>query len=171
MPPSHFGVVDRSQSEVFAGQYSNGPSVDGNSSSDASSGSEREKDAVLALSALSLAGRPRFTEEQEALEKELLTDEERAAILADIFGKLNKGIRQKNKKARRDLDKESINFLLMHMRHEIERIPDNEKPALLEARRKAKDEEFSDARLELFLRCEDMNATVRKITLSADAPR
>jgi hypothetical protein len=129
------------------------------------SDAERE-DAALALSFLSLADRPRFTEEEEALEKATLTDEERAAALADTYGKLNEGIRQKNKKARRDLDRESIDFLIRHMRHEVNMIPDEQKPALLEALARAREDEFSDARLERFLRCDSMNAKVRKHVLS-----
>lgn len=124
------------------------------------------EDAALALSFLSLADRPRFTEEEEALEKATLTDEERAAALADTFGKLKEGVRQKNKKARRDLDRESIDFLIKHMRHEVNIIPDEQKLALLEALVRARGEEFSDARLERFLRCDSMNTTVRKHVLS-----
>jgi len=119
-----------------------------------------KEDAVLALSYLTIADRPVFTKQQEELEEASMTDEERAAVLADTFGKMCKGSRPKNKKARRDLDRDSIDFLIKFMRHEIEAIPMAQKQALLEAQIKCPPEEFSDARLERFLRCDGMNAKV-----------
>ena len=71
-----------------------------------------DEDAAYALSFLSLSDQPRFTEEQEELERLTMTDEERAAVLVDTFGKLCKMNRHKTKKARRDLDKDSIDFLV-----------------------------------------------------------
>lgn len=119
-----------------------------------------DEDAAFALSFLSLSDQPRFTEEQEELERLTMTDEDRAAVLVDTFGKLCKMNRHKTKKARRDLDKDSIDFLVRHMRHEIDAIPNNQKTALLKAREKCRPQEFSDARLLLFLRCVGMNAKV-----------
>jgi hypothetical protein len=46
------------------------------------------------------------------------------------------------------------------MKCEIERIPAHRKNALIEAQAKCSPDEFSDARLEKFLRCEGMNAQV-----------
>ena len=46
------------------------------------------------------------------------------------------------------------------MRNEIDAIPNDQKTALLNAREKCRPEEFSDARLLLFLRCVGMNAKV-----------
>jgi hypothetical protein len=89
-----------------------------------------------------------------------MTDEERAAVLVDTFGKLCKMNRHKRKKARRDLDKESIEFLVKRMRNEIDAIHNEQKTALLNAREKCRPQEFSDARLLLFLRCVGMNAKV-----------
>jgi hypothetical protein len=67
---------------------------------------------------------------------------------------------QKSKRARRDLDPESIAFLIKRMRDEIEGIPKSKKRALLEAQENCGEEEFSDERLERFLRCEGMDAQV-----------
>jgi len=117
-----------------------------------------KEDAFLALSALSVAGLPRFSEEQEALERASLTDEEKAAILADMFGKYCCIGPRQNKRARRDLDRESIDFLISFMKSEIANTPAEEKQALMEAQTKCEADEFSDARLETFLRCEGMNA-------------
>jgi hypothetical protein len=120
-----------------------------------------EEDAAYSLSFLSLSDQPRFTEEQIELERLTMTDEERAAVLVDTFGKLCKMNRHKRKKARRDLDKESIEFLVKRMRNEIDAIHNEQKTALLNAREKCRPIEFSDARLLLFLRCVGMNAKVR----------
>jgi hypothetical protein len=60
------------------------------------------------------------------------------------------------------LDRKSIEFLVHQMRLELERIPENEMRALVEAQTKCGEDEFSDARLERFLRCEGMNAKVRR---------
>jgi len=103
------------------------------------------------LSVLALSGRPRFTEANLEEERENMTDEERARTLADLFGKLCSVRRVK--RARRDLDDESMTFLVKQMRLEIERTPVESKKALVEAEAQCREEEFSDARLEMFLRC------------------
>jgi hypothetical protein len=54
----------------------------------------------------------------------------------------------------------TVSFLLKQMRIEIERIPQEKKQALLEAQQKSRAEEFSDGRLEQFLRFEGMNPKV-----------
>ena len=125
--------------------------------------SDREE-AAFALSALAVSDRPRFTQQQEAIERATLTDEERLAALSDLFGQMCLVSNHQAKRARKDLDRESISFLVKHMRIEIERIPANKKQALLEAQTKCRAEEFSDARLERFLRCEGMNTKVRTMT-------
>jgi hypothetical protein len=107
------------------------------------------------------SGRPRFTEEQEKIEQATMTDDEKAAALADLFGRSCAVSTHKNKRAKLDLDRNSIEFLLQQMRLELERIPLDRKRALVEAQMKCGEEEFSDARLERFLRCEGMNAKVR----------
>jgi hypothetical protein len=58
------------------------------------------------------------------------------------------------------LGKKSIEFIVHQMRLELERIPEDEKQAFVEAQMKCSTEEFSNARLERFLRCEGMNAKV-----------
>lgn len=124
--------------------------------------SEKEDDvAAFLLSSLAVSDRPIITEEEEALEKATLSDLEKANILADTFGSYcSQGVRY-NKKARKDLDQESLSFLVRLMRAELDNIPLKEKSALVEAQAKARPEEFSDTRLEKFLRCEGMNTKVR----------
>jgi len=107
-------------------------------------------------SVLLLSGLPRFT--AHAQEKANMTDEERAAALSDMFGKYCNVDSQKNKKARRDLDEDSVAFLVKHMRAYLKRIPKGKKHALMEAQQQCGAEEFRDKRLERFLRCEGMNA-------------
>lgn len=119
-----------------------------------------DEDEGNLLSILLLAGRSRFTEQQALLESSTLTDAERADALSDLFGKKCSVSGHENKKPRRDLDKDSIDFLVEQMRKEIELIPNDQKQALMEAKAKARSEEFSDERLVKFLRCQGMNATV-----------
>lgn len=119
------------------------------------------EDAVFALSALAVAGRPKFTDEQDALEQATMTDEERMAVLSDKFGKMCTVSDRQNKRPRRDLDQASIDFLVGQMKLELLRIPDDQKRALLEANASCSPDEFSDARLIQFLRCEGMNVKVR----------
>jgi hypothetical protein len=107
------------------------------------------------------SGRPRFTEEQEKIEKATMTNEEKAAALSDLFGRSCSISTHVHKRAKMDLDRSSVEFLVQQMRLELERIPEEEKRALTEAQTKGRAEEFSDARLERFLRCEGMNAKVR----------
>lgn len=132
--------------------YNNGNSM--------ASDSDKE-DAALALAALAVAGRPRFTEQDEESEHASMTDEERVEALCDVFGKeCAIAGTHPSKRARKDLDRESIHFLVGQMRMEVECIPVNEKRALMEAQQKARPEEFSDSRLERFLRCTGMNPKV-----------
>jgi hypothetical protein len=111
------------------------------------------------LSVVQLSGLPRFTNHAE--ERANMTDDEKAAALSDMFGKYCNVDIQKSKRTRRDLDPESIAFLVKRMRDEIERVPAHNRTALIEAQEKCGEEEFSDERLERFLRCEKMNAQVR----------
>jgi hypothetical protein len=121
--------------------------------------SEAELSEYL-LSLLTL-DRPMITEEQMELERALMTDEERAVALSDMFGKQCAVDEHQSKRAKKDLDKNSIEFLVKMMRVEIGRIPEDRKRALVEAQTKCRADEFSDARLERFLRCEGMNVKVR----------
>jgi hypothetical protein len=127
--------------------------------------------AELSEYLLSLLTRNRsmITEEQVELERAAMTDEERAAALSDLFGKQCAVDEHQSKRAKKDLDKNSIEFLVKMMRVEIGRIPEDRKQALLEAQTKCGVDEFSDARLERFLRCEGMNAKVclRDISMCA----
>jgi hypothetical protein len=123
----------------------------------ASSGEKEDDVAAFLLSSLALSDRPVITEEQEALERATLSDAEKAIILADFFGIYCSESVRHNKKARKDLDQASLAFLVKLMRADLDSIPVKEKPALVEAMAKARPEEFSDERLEKFLRCEGMN--------------
>jgi hypothetical protein len=102
---------------------------------------------------------PRFTDDEEIREKETMTDKEKAAALADMFGKMCIAPRQ-TKRSRKELDDESVQFLIKQMRLELAKIPNGKKSALIEAQAKCRTEEFNDRRLEQFLRCEGMNAEV-----------
>jgi len=115
------------------------------------------------LSILALSGRQQFTEDQGKLEKVNMTDEERVRVLCDIFG--NYCNTHQNKKARKDLSTEEVAFLVKQMRIEIERIPEARKDALMKAQVKCRAEEFSDERLERFLRCDGMDVKVRMSVL------
>ena len=104
---------------------------------------------------------PRFTEEQEEAERNALTDEERAAALSDLLGTKCAVDIHKSKKARQDFDCKTTSFYVNQMRLEINQIPEENKRALMEAQQlKCHADEFRDARLEQFLRCEGMNAKV-----------
>ena len=110
------------------------------------------------LSILALSGRAKFTEQQSELEKATLTDRERAEALSDLFGRTCSLNTHENKRPRRDLDRESIDFLVRQMRAEMDSIPIDKKLAMMEAQAKGRADEFSDERLTKFLRCEGMNA-------------
>jgi hypothetical protein len=137
------------------------PKHDSAASSSTASESDDREDAVFALSALAVADHPQFTEEQEQIEQSQMSSDERVAALCDLFGKCTLAGTHPNKKAKRDLDRESLDFLVAQMRLELELIPANKKEAFMEARAKCRpEEEFCDARLERFLRCEGMNTKV-----------
>jgi hypothetical protein len=113
------------------------------------------------LSVLALSGRAKFTDEQEEAEKANMSDQEKAKVLCDLFGKYC-SVHHQDKRAKRDLGTTDIAFLVKQMRMEIEKIPVAEKEALVEAQQKCnRPEEFSDRRLEQFLRCEGMDVKVR----------
>lgn len=122
---------------------------------------EEEEVSEYLLSVLALSGRAKFTDEQEEAEKANMTDQEKAKVLCDLFGKYC-SVHHQDKKAKRDLGTKDIAFLVKQMRMEIEKIPVAEKQALMEAQQKCNRlEEFSDHRLEQFLRCEGMDVKVR----------
>ena len=118
-------------------------------------------DTAFVLTSLTLADRPRHTDEQVAKEQQSLTEEEREEALSDMFGRHCSVGRRPGKCARRDLDYESITFFIKQMRLYIENISDDKKAAFMEARAKCRDEEFCDSRLKQFLRCQGMNVEVR----------
>lgn len=122
--------------------------------------SSDRSDALDALSALAVADRPKFTDAQHAEEQASLSYAERMEALADKFGRMCI-VKDRQSKPRRDLDRPSIQFLVSQMKLELDRIPDDEKRSMLVANTKCVPEEFSEARLEQFLRCEGMNVKVR----------
>lgn len=101
-----------------------------------------------------------FTKQQEEQEYASLTEEERVEALSDMLGQLCLTTRRHEpKKPRQDLDELTVKFLINQMRIEIGRIPIDKKQELLEAQNKARTEEFSNDKLEQFLRFEGMNPT------------
>jgi hypothetical protein len=120
-----------------------------------------EEAAVSALAALMLSGRETFTEEEAEIERATMTDAEKVAALCDLFGKYGNVASPEGKRARRDLDDGSIQFLINQMKMELDLIPSTRKTALSKALKNCSPSEFCDARLEHFLRCQSMNPKVR----------
>lgn len=154
----HFASANAPAPKDFSKIQSHG-SISPGALKDVSRGPEME--AAVGLSAMSLAAtKATMTMEQEEMELATMTDEERVAVLSDLFGKYC-GIRQ-GKRPRKDLDQGAITFLVGQMRVEVDQIPASQKRALLHALTKCHAEEFSDKRLEQFLRCEGMDTKVRE---------
>ena len=84
-----------------------------------------------------------------------MTSEEKAEILADTFGDVCNISPHHKKRARLVHDPNSVAFLVRQMILEVEEIPATQKPALLEALSKGQKEEFSDERLQKFLRSKE----------------
>jgi hypothetical protein len=120
-----------------------------------------DDDLSKSLLSFLISDRPMMTEEQVKLERAAMTDEEKSEALTDLFGKQCAVDIRNVKRARRDLTKDAIDFLVKQMRLELERMPKDEKRALMEAETNCLADEFSDVRLERFLRCEGMNVKVR----------
>lgn len=125
--------------------------------------SDSEEDVLEALSALTLADFPRMSLEQVQEELATITNEEKIAALSDLAGSQFYGLdSQLSKRARRDMDHESIEYLIRRMKLELDLIPESKKQAFLEAQVKCRyDDEFSDSRFECFLRSEGGNPKVR----------
>lgn len=103
-----------------------------------------------------VSGRPVITPAEEQRERELLTEEERIDVVTDMFGKfctINPATK-KREVMHGDEAKYTESAIEM-MRREMEWIPNDSKSALIEAKLKCGPEEFSDARLETFLRVVD----------------
>jgi hypothetical protein len=97
----------------------------------------------------------RFTAEDLRREMETMTEQERTATLSDIFGNMcSLGARLKRP------EPGLVDPLIVKMGHEIARMPNESKPALVEAMAKAA-HEFASQRLQLFLQCENMNYKAR----------
>jgi hypothetical protein len=90
---------------------------------------------------------------------EQLTEEEKQAALQDMYGNLFQVV-QRNKRLKRP-GPTPVETLLEIMRREVDLVPAGEKPALLEAIKRAPGREFCDGRLESFLIRESMDAKVR----------
>ena len=128
--------------------------------SSAASLTTEEDIAAFLLSSLTLVNRPVVTEEQEAMERASLTTKEKAEVISDALGLSAVRSSHKSKRARTTLDRKSTAFLVRIMKVEIEKIPVQERQALVQAQRKCGIHEFSDTRLEQFLRSEGWNAKV-----------
>jgi hypothetical protein len=122
-------------------------------------------------SVLALSGRSTFADEKEAGGKGSTTNKEKAnsfrkhcSVPPKKKAKRKIGSVPPKKKKKRKIctGSDDVASLVKQMRVEIEKIPEVEKEALMEAHQKlCRSDEFSDHRLEQFLRCEGMNAKVR----------
>jgi hypothetical protein len=109
------------------------------------------------LAILTYAGRnySRFTAEDLMREMETMSEQERTATLSDIFGNMwSLGTRLKRP------EPGLVDPLIVKMGHEIVRMPNESKSALMEAMAKAA-HEFASQRMQLFLQCENMNFKAR----------
>jgi hypothetical protein len=114
--------------------------------------------AVSFLSALGLGlHQPRFSQQDQVQERATLTEEERRSILLDVFGDKSSLTDHQRKRRQSDKNGDSISFLVKQMRTAVDMMKASKKEALLEALVKASPEEFSDSRLEQFLRSDGMN--------------
>ena len=117
--------------------------------------------AAFLLNSLALVDRPVVTEEDEALERALLTTAERAAVVSDALGLPSEhNLPHLEKRQKTDHDRKTTAFLVGLMKTEIEKIPPKRRHALVEAQMNCGVYEFSDSRLEQFLKAEGMNAKV-----------
>lgn len=124
--------------------------------------SKDDEAAAFVLSTLAVdETRPTLPYEQFERERENLTSLERDKVLFDMFGKMH--IREEqvlSKRIKSDFDEDSVAFLIQKMCSDIDKTPLHEKEALSIALTKCRREEFSRDRLELFLRCDEMNPEV-----------
>jgi hypothetical protein len=128
---------------------------------DVSASEEDMSEFLLSVMTSDIEDKPKITEEQVKLERAAMTDEEKMEALTDVLGRNCAVTIAKSKRARRDVDEITVHFLVKQMRLELERTPEHKKWAFLEAQTRCSADEFSDARLEKFLRCEGLNAKVR----------
>lgn len=121
-------------------------------------GNVTEKDAasfLLSSFLRDIEGLQRVTEEQLQAEQASLPEEEKRLVHSDLFGRLC-SVGMTNTAST------SIDAIVQEMRQEIDRLPVVRKRALVEAQSICDEsEEFSNDRLEAFLRHEDMNPKVR----------
>lgn len=113
-----------------------------------------EREAALALAGLatSLAKHPKLPKEQDEMAAQRTATNRRSVATA-----------HQRKRARNDMDKETLSFLVGQMRFQIETIPPENKQVFHEAQVRCRHNggaEFSDERLECFLRVGGMNPTI-----------
>jgi hypothetical protein len=128
---------------------------------------ETEAESLSAASVLNVLNsfrvddlnRPKMTFAE--IKRELLQqeEEERIQVLTDLFGKCMTTDAQKSK-LRTTEDSSCVKSAVHMMRQEIDLIPGDNKGALLDAKLKCRPDEFSDARLEKFLRRADWDPKV-----------
>lgn len=139
------------------------PAKDDEDESEAKPPAKDDEDASLeALTAAVLAGRPTLSKEQVEMEQAAMTEEEKLLALSDMFGQYCTIDLQQRKRARRHQENEPIDSKIKEMRKELDDIPVSKKEALVEAQAKCEASEFSNERLEKFLRCVGMNPKVRQ---------
>jgi len=98
----------------------------------------------------------RFTFEDLLREKETMTEEEKAAALLDMFGSLCGELGRASKRLKQP-EPGLVDPLIKNMRLQVDSIPNESKPALLEAMAKASTHEFRNDRLKLFLQRNNMD--------------
>ena len=99
--------------------------------------------SCLGIGSFKLSDRETFTEEEEAeIERATMTDAEKVAALCDLFGKYGNVASPEGKRARRDLDDGSIQFLINQMKMELDLIPSTRKTALSKALKNCSLSEF-----------------------------
>jgi hypothetical protein len=117
--------------------------------------------AAFLLNSLALVDRPVVTEEDEALERSLLSTAERAALLSDALGiSSERNIPFLCKRQKTNYDRKTTAYLVGLMKIEIEKIPPKLRRALVKAQMNCGINEFNDSRLEQFLKAEGMNSKV-----------
>lgn len=120
---------------------------------------------------LAVEDAPKFTLDEYEHEQKNLSEEERIELLTDLFGNSCQIINAPARKRvrRQPAQQPSIVALLEDMKRELETIPKTDKFSLLEAQSKADASEFSDERLEQFLRRENMDPQVRLVVRRVSA--
>jgi hypothetical protein len=141
------------------GQSREGLFSTGTISSDTTPAEDLDPEEIEAVQLLSSSISEKVRRARAELEqdKARVTEEEQNQALADLFGSLCEVDQSKAKRIKRAPVETDISVLLKEMKRELYAIPSDEKRAFTKAQGKALPIEFSDGRMERFLRVEDMN--------------